>query len=127
MATIAMQTDDDFIKNRSTYITWANLTNGDVGGELQFAGHADKTMQVFGTFGAGGELTFEGSNDPRVLSDPANAVWFTMNDPQTLPLVKTSAGGDLIIENPRFMRPRITNGDGTTSLTVILCCKMVGR
>ena len=68
MATIAMQTDDDFIKNRSTYITWANLTNGDVGGELQFAGHADKTMQVFGTFGAGGELTFEGSNDPRDLS-----------------------------------------------------------
>ncbi len=125
MAIVPMETFDDFIKNRSTYITWSNLANGDTGEPLSFAGHADKTMQVFGTFGTGGELTFEGSNDPRVLSDPNNAVWFTMNDPQTLPLTKTGAGGDLIIENPRFMRPRVTAGDGTTSITVILCCKSV--
>jgi hypothetical protein len=125
MAIVAQETFDDFIKNRSTYITWANLANGDTGEPLSFAGHADKTMQVFGTFGAGGSITFEGSNDPRVISDPNNAVWFTMNDPQTLPLVKTGAGGDLIIENPRFMRPRITGGDVTTSITAILCCKSV--
>lgn len=102
------------------------MANGDVGEYLKFAGHADKTMQVFGTFGTGGSLTFEGSNDPRVVTDPNNAVWFTMNDPQTLPLVKTSAGGDLIIENPIYMRPRVDSGDGTTSLTVILACKAVG-
>ena len=127
MAVIAQSILDDFINNRSTYITWPNMANGDTGVYLQFAGHADKTLQIFGTFGTGGEVTFEGSNDPRVITDLGNAVWFTMNDPQTLPLVKTSAGGDLIIENPRFMRPRVTGGDGTTSLTVILCCKMVGR
>lgn len=127
MAIIQMQTYDDFIKNRSTYITWSNMANGDTGSPLQFAGHADKTMQVFGTFGSGGSVSFEGSNDPRVDSDPDNAVWFTMNDPQTLPLTKTSAGGDLIIENPRYMRPHVTAGDGTTSITVILACKMVGR
>lgn len=125
MAIVPQDTYDDFIKNRSTYITWANMANGDTGEPLSFAGHADKTMQVFGTFGSGGQITFEGSNDPRVLSDPNNAVWFTMNDPQTLPLVKTGAGGDLIIENPRFMRPRITGGDVTTSITAILCCKSV--
>lgn len=126
MPTIPVETTDDYIQNRSTYITWSNMANGDVGEYLKFAGHADKTMQVFGTFGTGGSLTFEGSNDPRVVTDPNNAVWFTMNDPQTLPLVKTSAGGDLIIENPIYMRPRVDSGDGTTSLTVIIACKAVG-
>ncbi len=127
MATIPISTEDDFIKNRSTYITWADMANGDDGEPLMFAGHADKTMQVFGTFGSGGSVTFEGSNDARVATDPNNAVWFTMNDPQTLPLVKTAAGGDLIIENPRYMRPRVTAGDGDTSITVILCCKSAFR
>lgn len=127
MALIEFTTEEDFIKNRSTYITWSNMANGDTGQPHSFAGHPDKTFQVFGNFGVGGEVTFEGSNDPRVVTDPNNAVWFTLNDPQTLPLVKTSPGGDLIIENPRYTRPRISNGDGTTSITVIVACRMSGR
>lgn len=127
MATIAFDTSDDFIKNRSTYITWSNLASNDDGQPLQFAGHADKTLQVFGSFSGGATLVFEGSNDPRVETDSGNAVWFTLNDMQTLPLSKTSAGGDLIVENPRYMRPKVTGGDGSTSITVILACKMVGR
>ena len=126
MATIAFDTSDDFIKNRSTYITWTDLTSGDDGAPLQFAGHADKTLQVLGVF-SGGTLVFEGSNDTRVETDSGNAVWFTLNDMQTLPLSKTSAGGDLIVENPRYMRPKVTGGDGSTAITVILACKMVGR
>lgn len=125
MAIIPQTTVDDFIRNRSTYITWANMANGDSGDPLSFAGHADKTVQIFGTFGSGGSVTFEGSNDPRVVSDPNNAVWYTLEDIATMPLVLTSATGKLIPDNPRFTRPRINAGDGTTSITVILCCKSV--
>lgn len=125
MAVIAQTTFDDFIRNRSTYITWANMANGDTGEPLSFAGHADKTVQVFGTFGTGGSITFEGSNDSRVVDDPDNAVWFSLSDPYAMPLTMTSADGELVVANPRYTRPRVTAGDGTTSLTVILCCKSV--
>lgn len=103
------------------YITWYPLANGDTGEPLQKAAHlSDKTMQVFGTFGSGGSVTMQGSNDPRVMTDPSNAVWFTLVDPQANAITKTSAAGEAILENPRYIRPTVTGGDGTTALAVII-------
>ena len=46
-------------------ITWANLTNGgpDFGQPVQRPALVDRSVQVTGTFGAGGTVVFEGSND----------------------------------------------------------------
>lgn len=106
------------------YVTWAALANGDTGQPLLNASkYADKTVQIFGTFGASGSVTLQGSNDPRVVSDPSNAVWFTLTDPASSAITKTSAAGEAILENPRYIRPQVTAGDGTTSLTVIIASK----
>ncbi len=105
-------------------VTWV-LANGDTGAPIAFASYGDKTMQIFGTFGSGGSVTLQGSNDPRVVSDAGNAVWFSLVDPQGNAITKTSAAGEALLENPLYIRPSCTAGDGTTSLTVILCARKV--
>jgi hypothetical protein len=94
---------------------WAGLLNTDDGSPAQLAGHADKTVTIHGTFGAGGSLTIEGSND--------NANWFACTDPQGNAITKTAASMEAISENPRYLRPRVTAGDGTTNLR----CMIVAR
>ena len=44
-------------------ITWSTLANGDSGKPFVSAMFADKTAQVTGTFGAGGTVLIEGTND----------------------------------------------------------------
>jgi hypothetical protein len=91
-------------------ITWTGLANGDTGSPYEGADFADRTMQVSGTFGAGGSVNLEGGND--------NATWAILTDPQGTAITKTAAGLEVIEENPRYIRPNVTAGDGTTSLTV---------
>jgi len=99
------------------------LANGDTGQPIAIPDFSDKTMQIFGTFGSGGSVTMEGSNDPRVISAPGSAVWFTLVDPQANAITKTSAGGEVILENPIWIRPNCTAGDGTTALTINIAAK----
>jgi hypothetical protein len=103
-------------------VTWV-LANTDTGQPWEIANYSDKTFQIFGTFGSGGSVTMQGSNDPRVITDADNAVWFTLVDPQANAITKTSAGGETILENPLYIRPQCTAGDGTTALTVIVCAR----
>lgn len=91
-------------------ITWTGLLNGDTGAPYEGADFADRTMQIAGTFGVGGSMTLEGSND--------NANFVALTDPQGNAITKTAAGLEVIEENPRYIRPNVTAGDGTTSLTV---------
>jgi hypothetical protein len=72
----------------------------------------DKCVQVSGTFGAAGSATIEGSND--------NTNWFPLHDPAGAALTITAAGLKEILENPLYIRPNVTAGDGTTALTVTL-------
>ena len=94
------------------------MANTDVGAISDYPAHADRNFQVSGTFGAGGELTMQGTNEP-----PANNNWFTLTDMAGSALVKTSAGGKMIQENTLYVRPNITGGDGTTSLTITLIAR----
>lgn len=103
------------------FIMWPNMANGDTGQPLEIQRYPDKTVHIYGTFGAGGSVTIQGSNDPRVISDPSNAVWTTLTDPQANALTKTSAAIEVILESPRYIRPSVTAGDGTTSITVVIC------
>lgn len=95
-------------------VTWASMTNSgsDVGAAIELARFSDRSVQVTGTFGASGNLRIEGSND--------GTNYVALTDPQGNALNLTAAGIEQIMEITRYIRPRVTNGDGTTSITVTL-------
>ena len=96
--------------------TWSGLLNGDTGNAFEFTDWADRCFQVSGTFGVGGNLLIEGSNDGtnwNTLSDGTGAALGTV----------TAAALKQITEAPRFARPRVSAGDGTTNLTVVLMAR----
>ena len=96
-------------------VTYTALVNGKAGvsypdlGQPNPApgGYESITMQAVGTFGAGGSIQLEGSND--------GATWAKLS-----PAALTSAGFTVSLgagERPRYIRPNVTAGDGTTSIT----------
>lgn len=91
--------------------TWTGLTNAtsDTGEPLDLLDFADYTVEFTGTFGAGGTIVLEGSN--------VGSAYYTLNDVQASAITKTSAGIEQVAEAPRWIRPRVSAGDGTTSLT----------
>lgn len=91
---------------------WSGLANGDTGRPVQKSGLERKTVQVTGTFGASGSVTIQGSMD--------GSTWFTMTDVSGTAATFSAAGGVALAENPRYIRPEVTAGDGTTSLTVAI-------
>lgn len=91
-------------------LTWSNMANGDSGQPVEMPGSADRTIQVTGTFGSGGNLKLEGSNDGTNYS--------VLTDPQGNDLDITTAKIETITEITRYMRPRVSAGNGATSLTV---------
>lgn len=99
---------------RTYRITWTNLANGDDGAPVSWPGAGDYTIQVFGTFGSGGVVILEGSCENVATN------YFGLKDPQGNALSLTAAGGDMVSEVVTHVRPRVTAGDGSTDLTVIL-------
>jgi hypothetical protein len=97
-------------------IQWGPMASGDVGSPVSatdnIAGHADRSVQVEGTFGAGGALVIEGSNDLVNFE--------VLNDPSSTPLSFASAHIKGVLEAVRQIRPRVPSGDGTTAVTVSL-------
>lgn len=99
------------LQDRNTVLaTWANMANGDVGAPVAYPRHADKSVQVTGTFGAGGSVAVQGSND--------GANYAALNDNGGTVIAITAAAVKGVGENTRSVRPAVTAGDGTTSLTV---------
>lgn len=92
--------------------TWTGILNGDDGNYIEATEYGDRTFQIIGTFGVGGSVTMQGSNDG------TNA--FTLTDPQGNAVTKTAAAGETLMETPRYIRPLCTAGDGSTSLTVMV-------
>jgi hypothetical protein len=96
-------------------VTWETLTTTNADGAAwAVQDFRDISIQVQGTFGTGGTLTWEGTNE----ATPAN--WFALTDPQGNALAITGAKVEQVMENTRWMRPRVTAGDGTTDLDVIV-------
>lgn len=97
---------------KSWIVSWS-LANGDVGQAYGDAvGQADRSVQINGTFGVGGSVNVEGSND--------NVNWFILHDLQGNNLTYTAAGLKQVQEIALWVRPNCTAGDGTTNLTVTL-------
>ena len=106
---------------RSIVAKWTGLGNGDIGvgpagnSNLQMPSYPDRTVQVLGTFGTGGSISIEGSND--------GTNWVVLSDPLGNALTFTAAGLKQITEMPDMIRPHVTAGDGTTSLSVYLAAR----
>lgn len=98
---------------------WENLTSADDGAWLPdiFIDYADRSVQVTGTFGVGGTLVIQGSNE----STPTTAA--TLNDPSVTALSFTAAGIKQVLEQARSIRPNVTAGDGSTDLDVYMVCR----
>jgi len=103
---------DQAFPGESSLITWADLQNGDDGEAVQFGAFTDRSIQFGGTFGAGGTIVLEGSND--------GVNYLPLTDPQGNPISKTTAAIEAISEATRYVRPRVTAGDGTTNLAAYL-------
>lgn len=118
MATIQHSTD--IVVGGTLRVTWAGLTTtNDVGSPVEAPDHTFKEVQVFGTFGAGGNLRVQGSLDD-------GTTWAALNDPQGNALNITTAEIQRVQESTATVRPLVTAGDGTTSLTVVMILKLDG-
>lgn len=93
-------------------VTWAGLVNGDTGDLFDMTGFVPLSMQVEGTFGAGGSMALEGSNDG-VNQRGLHSSGLTA-------IAVTAAGIVPVSDTTRYVSPHATAGDGTTSLTVSL-------
>lgn len=88
--------------------TWPAIINGNQG-DAAGGPYITAFFVVTGTFGAGGSVRLEGSND--------GTNWFALSS-----TALTAAGSFAPLgaaEHPKFIRPSVTAGDGTTSLTVV--------
>lgn len=92
-------------------VVWSGMLNGDDGEAVRLPEHADCSFQVTGTFGAGGSVAVEGSND-------GGTNYAALRDPSSTTIAITAAGIKSVLEWTERMRPRVTAGDGTTSLVI---------
>lgn len=99
----------------SKLAVWTGLLNGDTGQIISYPDYGDCTVTFEGTFGAGGSITLQGSND--------GTNWYPVTDPQANAITKTSAAMEVAVDTPVYFRPNVTAGDGTTSLQ----CRMLMR
>lgn len=92
--------------------SWTGLLNGDTGTVVAMQERVNfLSAQTVGTFGAGGSVSLQGSSD--------GTNWATMDDVSNTPIAMTASTKIWRIANPpKFLRPNVTAGDGTTSLTV---------
>lgn len=95
---------------------WAGLLASDTGDWILTSHYNDKCLHVFGVFG-GATVSLQGSNEDA----PANGA--SLTDPTQTLIALTALGIKQVLENPLFVRPVITGGDGTTNLTVRLVCR----
>ena len=95
-------------------IVWTGLLNGDDGTPFDGFQDAIRCIQVFGTFGAGGSLQLEAS------LEATSTTYGILHDTAGSDLTFTAARIEQVQEGLVRYRPRVTAGDGTTTLTVIV-------
>lgn len=112
-APVTITRDPTSHPNTAYVAQWDTLSNGDDGEAIRMSAFSDRSVQVTGTFGTGGHCKIEGSND--------GVTWAVLTDPQGNDLDFTSAKLEAVEEITAYIRPNVTAGDGTTSLSVYLC------
>ena len=96
-------------------IVWASLGNGDTGKPFFPPRFTQRSVHIFGTFGSGGSITLQGSNERGTATS-----WITLEDLWGDDLILTAAGLKQIGSHGLQTRPNVTAGDGDTDLTIIM-------
>lgn len=110
------------IGSASERIQWGGLlASADDGTPYGGLFDAIRVVQVTGVFGAGGSVQIEGSLE----ATPTNYV--VLHDLQGNDLTFTVTRIEQVQEGILHIRPRVTAGDGTTALTVIMLQAPRGR
>ncbi len=114
MATRLTSVQDINARSGKAYLTtWEAITaSGDVGEAVQHVTARDRTVQVVGTFGSGGTVVIEGSND--------GVTYTTLKDVHGTALSITAAYIGQLGSAPRYIRPRCTAGTGSIAIVVTL-------
>lgn len=100
----------------STYrIIWSGVTESDTCAPVAMSGYADKSIQVFGTFG-GGSVALQGSNDSGTTYAPLNDAGGTV-------IAITSAKIKSVLENTEWMKPVISGGS-SQSLSIAMVTRL---
>lgn len=86
---------------KASLITWADLLTGNTGDPVENPTHADRSVQVAGTFGAA-TVVIEGSNN--------GIDWVTLTDPAGAALSFTVTGLKQILQATRYIRPSVSGG-----------------
>lgn len=97
-------------------VAWYNVSAGDTCQPWIIPVEADKTVHIYGTLG--GDITMQGTNDPRVFTDVNNAVWFTLKDNLGEDIVYNSNSGTIISQAPVAIRP--SAGTGVTNTNIVI-------
>ena len=105
-------------------IQWTGLLNTDTGAPYKLPHRPIITVQATGTFGAGGTVTMEGTTD-----SGASPSFSSMKEADgTAGTLQTGAEAlKQLLENVYQIRPNVTAGDGTTSLTVTMLINTMAR
>lgn len=120
MTTVNYTGSSLFVDNYSYQWTPLTITNAD-GQPVGFTGSGDRTVQITGIFGAGGTVVLEGTLD----NNPLTLNWFTLKGADgSTALSFTAAGLRTILENCVLVRPRVSAGDGTTSITAVVIARL---
>lgn len=110
--------------SRCRIVQWGPLTTANADGDwVALPMFPDRTVHVFGTFGVGATVNIEGSNE---AGAPAGGAVLNDSRGEGNALAFLTAGGNDVKqcnEAPLKMRPVLSGGDGTTSLTVIIIAK----
>lgn len=107
------------ISDKGILVVWAQLANGENGDPLPFVDCADRTVQVEGTFGVGGTLVIEGSND--------GSNYRILHDPQGVALSIVGPQISVVTQVTKWIRPRVSGGDVSTLLTVSIVARRTNK
>lgn len=112
---MAERTATRVVVGNAQVLTWAGLLQTDNGNAYEVLDYNDLCIQFFGTAGAALALKFQGSND--------GTNWEDLTDLQGNAISKTGAAIEQVSEAPRYVRPLVTGGDGTTNMTAVLVAR----
>ncbi len=96
-------------------VTWTPVTEADTCAPVSLPEYADKSIQVFGTFGSA-TIALHGSND-------GGTTFAALNIPAGTAIGITAAGIKAVLENTEQIKP-VTSGGTGSSLSVVVLARL---
>ncbi len=119
MATADLTSFHNMIAKGVCQMRWTSTGVTGVGFAMNAPYLPDKTVHVIGPTGGTTNVVIEGTND----DSPTTTNWTTIVDPQGNALDFTNEAMETILENPRYIRPRIPTATGGADIVVTIMAR----